>query len=223
LPLDSTIRCIVLDFETAPAKRRFNMHDPEQQAEFAALKAREENWAMTVQLNDDPPMPPELHGRIADCWRPLISIGDALGHGDEAREAAIAISKRRMDESARVRLLRDTIPVFGQTDRIKPDDLLKVLRALEQCSLENNETWSYWTGETGRSAPHALTKNEMMKMLRSFGIYARTVWPEPRLPDSQCFNGYRREWFEPLWAKYCPDINTSTQFGNVKRLRVVKS
>jgi hypothetical protein len=224
LPLDTLSRCIQVDFDTGPRKRRYNMHNAEQQQEFAALRQRNLNWAMVVTLDDDPPMPEELgHGRIADCWRPLLSVADSLGRGDIAREAAIALSKRRMDERIRVRLLRDIRAVFDLLgiDRIRSEDLLTELRALEECSLENGELWNYWTGEKGKQAPHALKKNEMQALLRTFPIRSKTVWPQPRAPDAKSFNGYLREWFERYWAQYCPEGNTPTQPSKMKHLRLV--
>jgi Protein of unknown function (DUF3631) len=227
LPLDTLSRCIQVDYEKRPRKRRYNMHDVEQQQEFAALRQRIFNWAMASLpiLDDDPPIPEELgYGRIDDCWRPLLSIADSLGRAEIAREAAIALSKRRMDESIRVRLLRDIRAVFDLlgSDRIKTEDLLSELRALEECSLENGELWNYWTGITGRQQPHALKKNEMTALLRTFPIHVKTVWPaEPRTSETKSFPGYLREWFEPYWAQYCPDGNTSTQPHKMKHLRLV--
>jgi hypothetical protein len=225
LPLDTLSRCIVVDFEKGSTrKRRYNMHDAEQQQEFAALRQRIVNFVIAVTLNDDPVLPTELGvGRIADCWRPLISIADALGRGDIARHAAIVLSRRRMDESIRVRLLRDIRVVFDQfgSDRIKPVDLLKGLLALEECSLEGAELWSYWSGIRGKQAPHALTKNEMTALLRTFPIRPKTVWPEPRVPASKSFNGYKREQFESYWAQHCPYDDTPTHSRKIKHLRVV--
>jgi hypothetical protein len=45
-------------------------------------------------------MPPQLRDRAADNWRPLLSIADALGHGEDARAAAIALCAKRPDEDA---------------------------------------------------------------------------------------------------------------------------
>jgi Protein of unknown function (DUF3631) len=224
LPFDTLSRCSVVDFDKGPKKLRYNIHDAEQQQEFAVLKQRMVSWAMTATLDDDPPIPEELgHGRVADCWRPLLSVADSLGRGDIAREAAIALSKRRMDESIRVRLLRDIRVVFDHlgSDRIRSKDLVAALRKLEECSLENGELWNYWTGINGRQQLHALKKAEMMALLRTFPVRPKTVWPEPRTSESKSFNGFKREWFEPYWAQYCPEGDTTTQPNAIRRLRVV--
>lgn len=123
LPLDTLSRCIVVDYEKGTPDRGYNMHNAEQKQEFVAIRDRITNWAMTVTLDDDPPIPAELghRTRAAGCWRPLLSIADLLGRGDIARQAAIVLRKRRMDEPARVRLLRDIRTVFDLLgcDRIR--------------------------------------------------------------------------------------------------------
>jgi Protein of unknown function (DUF3631) len=207
--LDTLSRCIVVDFQAGPKKKRYDIHNTEQQQEFAALRDRIMKWVIsTPVLDNDPPIPDQLvTHRIKDCWRSLISIADALGRGDIARQAAIAVSRRRMDESIRVRLLRDIRVVFDdlKCESIRPEDLLKGLLELEDCSLENSELWSYWSGENGNRQLHAMKKNDMTRLLRTFGIYTRTVWPEPRTSESKSFSGFRRQWFEKLWEQHCPD------------------
>jgi len=42
-------------------------------------------WRRDVELKSDPDMP--LRNRMADNWRPLISIADTLGWGEQARAA----------------------------------------------------------------------------------------------------------------------------------------
>jgi Protein of unknown function (DUF3631) len=56
-------------------------------------------------------MPPSLRNRAADNWRILLSIADDLGHGEDARGAAIALCANRPDEDPGVILLND-IRVF---------------------------------------------------------------------------------------------------------------
>src|SRR5262245_43296278 len=49
--------------------QRFNSDDT-QDLDIAYSETR--HWAHAVQLNTDPEMPPELRGRSADNWRPLV-------------------------------------------------------------------------------------------------------------------------------------------------------
>jgi hypothetical protein len=82
----------------------------------------------SIVLNPTPDMPKELSNRAADNWRVLIAIADALGHGTEAREAAIALSARR-PQDIRVIALEDTRIILDQrgTDRIWTSDLYNAL------------------------------------------------------------------------------------------------
>jgi hypothetical protein len=204
-----------------PRKKRFDLNNQQQMQEFADLKSKIEAWAMSnLNLNSDPPIPKELeqNARSADCYRVLLSIADALGRGDKARAAAIELSKRRMDEPIRVRLLRDIRTVFNQLgiDRIRTDDLLQALLALEECSLEHGEVWSYWTGVNSKQPPHALKKNEMLALLRTFPIRPRTV--RYGSGDNDTFNGFMRTWFEPYWTQHCPEDHTATQTRQIGSL-----
>jgi hypothetical protein len=227
LPLDTLSRCINIDMERAPKDvqrhlKRFNAHDPEQMQRLADLKQQLSDWAANVDLNHSPTM--ELgDGRLEDNWRPLISIADSIGRGEIARKTAAVLSQRRMNDSVRVRLLRDIRVVLNsiRTEPIKYDVLVTKLNQLEECSLENGELWNDWSGESGRERPHKLTTREVSRILRSFGpaLRARTV-----RDGKKTYRGYMRSWFEPLWAQYCPhDDDTTTQSRELKHLRMVKN
>jgi Protein of unknown function (DUF3631) len=81
---------------------------------------------------------PDVFGRVADRWRVLFSIADALGHGNRARLAATSFVGEHSDEDIRVILLSDVRRVFGAfaEDRIKTSLLLQHLLALDdaQCT-----------------------------------------------------------------------------------------
>ncbi len=46
LALDTLSRCVVLDFERAPRKKRYNPDDPEQQERFATMRERIVTWSI---------------------------------------------------------------------------------------------------------------------------------------------------------------------------------
>jgi hypothetical protein len=219
---DTLSRCLVLDFETAPLKKRYDITNVQQQESFARMRDRILRWALTCTLDTDPVIPPDCnYGRYHQCWRVLLSIADALGRGDVARKAAIAMSSRRMDESARIRLLRDIRTVFYKLKikAIIPDALLEQLRALEACSLEAGEVWAFWKGETKSRVPHALTKQEMYAMLHSFGskhnpndLNTKSIRANPETgyalmsdKSGEVTRGYTLAQFIPFWEKHCPD------------------
>jgi hypothetical protein len=228
LALDTLSRCIVLDFDKAPRKARFDSANKDQEARFEELRERILAFVATADLNLDPDIPSQIDkGRYADCWRPLLSIADALDRGKMAREAAIAMASRRMDESARLRLLRDIRSIFYnlKVKTLTTDRLLQELLALEKCSLEDGETWSFWKGENRARNPHPLTKNEMFAMLRSFRVpnvdplVTKTIRVAGQEnPD----RGYHIDQFHVYWEKFCADdggavYSPGTRISNMGR------
>ena len=76
--------------------------------------------------------------RVADRWRVLFSIDDALGHGNRARLAVKSFVGEHSDVDIGVILLSDVRRVFGAfaEDRIKTSLLLQYVLALDdtQCT-----------------------------------------------------------------------------------------
>jgi hypothetical protein len=107
-------------------------------------------WSLSVRgkLDNDPKMP-ERSTVVANRWRPLFAIADALGYGKRAREAASVFSGEYADEDGRVTLLGDIYHVFGSfaEDQISVDMLLKQLLAFEE------GRWSEFHGENRDQAP----------------------------------------------------------------------
>ena len=165
---------------------------------FAGARDMAQNWAARCRLNRDPEMPPQLRDRAADNWRPLLSIADALGHGEDARAAAIALCAKRPDEDAGVLLLNDIRTVFDTpvVDRITRDRLIEMLVALE------DGFWAEWRGKDDNGSPHKLTGPELAQLLRPFHIRSKTVWPEQRRQGDKSARGYLRGQFEGAWARY---------------------
>jgi hypothetical protein len=108
-------------------------------------------WARDVVLNPNPAMP-DLLNRVADNWRPLISVADACSPawGVLAREAAVAFAKGRRDEDVIVILLRDLREVFDATgaDRLAGKVIVNELYAMDDAG------WDAWSGEHGDRPPH---------------------------------------------------------------------
>jgi hypothetical protein len=124
------------------------------------------NWAARCRLNCDPEMPPQLRDRSTDNWRPLLSIADALGHGEDARAAAIAVCAKRPDEDAGVLALASIRTVFDALppsrwgmDRITRDRLIEGLTELE------DSFWADWRGKDDNGSPHKLTGPELAQLL----------------------------------------------------------
>jgi hypothetical protein len=145
-----------------------------------------------------PVMPPALHNRMADNWRPLLAIAAACD-GDwprKAREAAIALTGNREDtESVGTMLLADVAQLFHErdTDRLRSEDITEALREMD------HRPWPEWKG--GKP----LTLRQLAKLLAPFGVKPTTV----RFQDGTS-KGYTLEMFEDAFARYLPSLRSVT-------------
>jgi hypothetical protein len=72
LPATLMSRSIVVNIHRSDAQlEAFNPRDAFYSEEIA-------RWAERVNLDPNPRMPPQIKGRDADKWRPLIAIGNAV-------------------------------------------------------------------------------------------------------------------------------------------------
>jgi hypothetical protein len=210
LPLTVLDRSIVIRMTRADPKRGLHRFDELSHAIAAELEAIHKAlwaWSRGASLNSDPQLPPELHHRAADNWRPLISIADTCGHewGRAAREAAIALSGSLDHEDPGVMLLRGIRQVFDVrgVDRIFSQALVEALVAME------GAPWSEWRGKTGDRHPHPLTQIELANVLHDFDIAPKSIWPLPRTANSKSQKGYYRRQFEAAWGSYCGSDDAS--------------
>jgi hypothetical protein len=158
-------------------------------------------------------MPPSLRNRAADNWRVLFAIADNLGHGEDARAAAMELHTNRSDEDPGVLLLTDIRSVFLAlgVDRIASKTLVGALLELE------DGLWSEWRGLSDNRPPRKLTQSELAKLLSPFRISPKTIWPAQRRPGDKSARGYMRSQFETAWASYCP-ADTPTQPSKIIHL-----
>jgi hypothetical protein len=181
---------------------------------FLAARQEIQKWAASCSLALDPAMPPHLQNRAADNWRVLLGIADDLGHGDDARSAAMALCADRPDEDPGVVLLTDIRMVFMTRglDRIASSTLVEALLEME------DGLWHEWRGAGDDRPLRKLTQGELARLLRTFGIWPRTIWPSPRRPGDRSCRGYLRAQFEAAWRAYCPAADTPTQSGKIRYL-----
>ena len=180
----------------APSERveQFRRRKVERQvAELAdAIEAwaNEDTKARLVALLDQVEMPDNVEDRAADVWEALVVIGDLAGEpwSTRIRDAASAVTAQRSkrDTSLGVRLLADVRAVMGDDDRIKSDDLVKRLVALE------GAPWSDLKGKP-------LNVNELARRLAPYG-------PRPRTHRflGGTAKGYQRDDFYESWQRYLP-------------------
>jgi hypothetical protein len=82
LPLPLLHRSVVISMQRSSARlRRLD----ETSHVFNLARQGIQKWSASVQLAQDPEMPPALRNRAADNWRVLISIADSLGYGAKSR------------------------------------------------------------------------------------------------------------------------------------------
>jgi len=169
-----------------------------------------------AKLNPDPEIP--AFGRLADNWRPLISIADACSPewGKRAREALLAFVGEGVDEDKRVKLLRHVRVVFSTMEeivdargQIPSKVLLPVLRSLP----EADGMWA------------RLTERELAALLKDFRTHdgrqlgPTQLWPPgPRTAATKSFRGYVRADFERAWRSYLDEGEAPPAAGPQLRL-----
>jgi hypothetical protein len=155
MPLPLMHRSVVINMQRARKRlERLDENDPSSPASREQIQ----KWAATCSLALDPEMPPSLRNRAADNWRILLSIADDLGHGEDARAAAIALCANRPDEDPGVILLND-IRVFDTmgVDRISSLALVEALHAIE------DGLWLDWRGPNDDRPPRKLNQSELTR------------------------------------------------------------
>jgi hypothetical protein len=218
LPLPLMSRSIVIHMrrhDGARSLRRFDLNDT---TDLDLVYTHIRHWARHVQLNGDPEMPAGMHGRLADNWRPLLSIADACGPkwSALAREAAVAFARADSDEDVGVTLLRHIREVFDACggDRPASKKLVNDLINLDGADA----MWAEYRGVRGDERPRKLTENSLAALLRPFEIRPRRLWPLPRTPESKSFRGYLRADFEESWRSYCDEGVTPSHASHLRLL-----
>ncbi|RMH15043.1 MAG: DUF3631 domain-containing protein [Gemmatimonadetes bacterium] len=165
------------------------------------LRRRAHRWATDHRSGlgqADPEVPPELHDRAADNWRPLLAIADAAGGGwpERARRAARTITGSEDDDlSVRVLLLQDVMTTFERlgVERLFSRDLVAALVEMEE------RPWPEW------KAGKPLTVRQLARLVQPFGVSPRHL----RI-DEGTGRGYRLEDFADPCERYlAPSIRNN--------------
>jgi Protein of unknown function (DUF3631) len=206
LPRTLNSRCITLTMQRSDGQRelrRFDVNHPDPALEVAYRQIL--LWRRDLQpLDPEPEMPATIRNRLADIWRPLVSIADSLGWGAQARDAMLKFAAEFQDADVRITLLIDIRKVFDACglDRISSKALLDALHVLDDAD------WKEFRGVRGEQQPHQFRDGELASTLRDFRIRPRTIWPLNRTADNKSTKGYRRSQFEEVWRAYCTDGDT---------------
>jgi hypothetical protein len=213
LPLMS--RSIVIRMRRHDGAQSLRRFDSADTADLDIIYSHIRHWLSQRNLSLNPDMPPELRGRQADNWRPLLSIAEACGPTwvALARDAAIAFARTDQDEDIAVTLLHHIREVFdaSSVDRIASKLLIERL-------LEHDEMWGEYRGVHGNENPRKLTQGALAALLRPFGIRPRKFWPPHRDPTTKSYRGYFRSDFEAAWRSYCDVDGTPAQPKKTMRL-----
>lgn len=171
--------------------------------ELEPLRRMAARWAqdhLEALRGADPAVPPGLHDRAADNWRPLLAIADAAGGEwpQRAREAAWVLSGAGAEEGegeAGTMILADVKAVFDArgVDRLGTAELLKALHAME------DRPWGEW------SKGHPMTPHALARLLKPFGVRPR---------HDRDWRGYYAADFEEPWRRYLKASQTVTPYGD---------
>jgi hypothetical protein len=143
-------------------------------------------------IPEAPDLPAGVTDRPADCWEPLVAIGDAAG-GQwpvTARAACTAlVMAAGEDQSPGVRLLADLRIAFGTDTRLATAELLDRITALDDTP---------WADQIDGKSDKA-RGSWLARKLRPYGISSRTL----RIGDSTP-KGYQAADFADTWRRYVP-------------------
>ena len=166
---------------------------PNRENAYADLRAKIARWAAdhAEQLkNAHPDIPKELSDRGRDNWEPLLAIADAVG-GDWpvwARTAARRLSRVDDDETFAIVLLKDFQTLF----ETHGDELSSIEVAEKLAAMEERPWPEFKNGKP-------ISTQNIARLLKPFKIFPRKL----RI-DGRQTNGYSRDRFEPVFARYTP-------------------
>lgn len=174
---------------------------------FRRMAARWSADSHDVLRYAKPAVPAGLANRAADNWTAMLAIADAAGGDwpDRARNAAVALSGEREDESHAAILLADLRTLFDATkaDRLPTAEVVAALGAMD------DRPWPEW--RDGRP----LTARQLARLLEPFHVRPRVIRP----PGGALFRGYHRADLADAFARYTSQSVTALQASTGAGLR----
>jgi putative DNA primase/helicase len=203
LPGTLADRSIVLSMRRKKADEQVKRLPLDDQAQpFADLRRQCVRWARDNcdSLREaTPTVPPGLHDRAADNWRPLCALAAVVGEEWPARlHKAIGalVAQAPEDEETSILLLKDLQMVFRdqKTDRIFSEHLAKTLHELE------DKPWP----EYGRQRK-PISPNQIARLLKPFEIR-----PKQMRIGKEDGRGYQLEDCQDAFIRYISPSQTAT-------------
>jgi hypothetical protein len=140
--------------------------------------------------------------RIADNCRGLIAIADSFGeeHGRTARAALVELYAE-LNQELDKQLLNACKAVFDamDVDRMERKGLAKAVP-------QEDDYFSDWRGPNDKGTPHELTSGELSRLLRQFGVRARSMRiGKDNQGKDQWGWCYTRVEIGAAWRKHCSE------------------
>jgi hypothetical protein len=170
-----------------PYRRRLH------QAQGELLRDRISAWVdwksqdLAAYVDD---LPAGIEDRAADCWEPLVAIGDAAGPdwSRRIRQAAVDMvgQSQSTGETLGIRLLIDLHQAFDGRDSMTTEDVLSALNGLED---------SPWGDMRGKP----LDARGLSARLRRYGVTSKSI-----RQGTNVLRGYAAQDLHDPWSRYLP-------------------
>ena len=203
-------RCLVIPMQRAKngeVKKGWDSTNLEHETELARKLAR---WVKDNSEKVTPrpsSIPRDVYGRLADNWRPLFAIAEAVGgkwlkHCKDALGLARATEAKREEDNQKARLLADIREMFKER-ALTPGDYVLSADIVEHLNGLEDREWR----EVNRGKP--INELWLSKRLGDFKLVPDRL---PRAVDSDRRRGYPVAAFVELFDRY---LSTSPASGNL--------
>ena len=191
LPATLSSRAVHIEMRRKTAAERVTPLRLDRLGHLEQLQRQAARWAQDnvhALRQADPQMPPTLHGRTADNWRPLLAIADLVGErwAERARCIAAKLNSEQVEETAGVMLLEDIRAYFEELSKDECNSAELVAWLVDR----EDRPWCEW------KAGRPLTQRQLARLLEPFGISPRQIWKGRNL------RGYEKGQFPDAFTRY---------------------
>ena len=197
LPDTTLSRSITIEMRRKKAGERVGHFRSIDDAGLAQLRRQALRWASDngeKLKHAEPEMPVGFDNQLGDNWHLMLAIADVAGDGwpEQARKAAMKLSKVADTSSTGARLLADIRAIFCGTEGDQPLERISSADLAATLGANVESLWAEWKG--GKP----ITQAQLARVLKPFGIVSEVI----RLPSGGTLRGYLRSQFEDAWDRY---------------------